>query len=423
MDAAAAPIRRTFGEVVRPILKFLIFGALIGLAIFAMVKLFKLYFDMRNTLPTDSNNAAIAARQVQKYDELYLRRQPKPVTALTPSNAPLINYNILGCRNAGYLGPARDGVFSEDNAVRIALRAGCRAFCLNISTVESIESPVLIARSAFGDKISNNVGSIRRVCEALVRHAPRKEPIIVVLYFDRLPHINQSDIASVKFMMDVATSLAPLRYRHLGMTESGDYRRQAQQDNLFLRDRSLFDGKFIILTNADTSAFRPGALPSSKGLPAITSENDLDLWVHGRLFSYTTTTLGVTSTVGTSRSSGPRIETAAYYQELPEASMVSAIPNSKVNWTMVMDAGGELPWHGPLVDKILNKAGVSCLMVDVFRDDLETTGGPMTADYFKPSGWRMKPEELRYVVPAAIPVSQPNPQMNANGGFLAAPET
>jgi hypothetical protein len=310
--------------------------AIVGLLV-AVGYFFKFLYDNytedKRTVPTEENNKAIAAAQIAKYDPLYLRRDLRGPEA----DAPLINYNVLGCRIGGYVGPVFSGIFDEDNAIRIALRAGCRAFCLNISTVEGTASPVLIVRTMNGDRISNNVGSVYKVCQALVRHAPRDEPIILFLYFERIPNPNAYDVATIKFMMDVAIGLKPLRNRHLGLTNEGDYRRQKMQDMLFLRNRSQFDGKFIILTNMDTTGFRPGVLPTTKDLPAITTDNDLDLWSHGRVFTYTTTSLGATAGPGDSKTSGPRVETIDYFKSIPADRLPETVASGKVNWTMAMN--------------------------------------------------------------------------------------
>jgi hypothetical protein len=193
------------------------------------------------------------------------------------------------------------------------------------------------------------------------------------------------------------------------------------QDTLFLQNRSQFDGKFIVLTNADTSKFRPGALPNMKDLPAITQTNDLDLWTHARVFSLTSIGLGITALVGESKTVGPRVETPAYFMAIPDTQTSGTVADSKVKWTIALNAGVDTePTDPKVLDKLLNKLGVSCIMVDVFRPDL--AAGIMSKDYFGPSGWRPKPEGLRYVRPAPIQLTAPNPQMDANGGFLQSPQ-
>jgi hypothetical protein len=410
--------RRSTADVLKPIITFIVIGGIVTGVVYFAIWMAKEYRNLSRTIPTKENIARISAEMTAKYDKLYLQQQPKAASSLNPADMPLINYNILGCRVAGYYGAEGGGVFDEENAVRVALRAGCRAFTLNISTVESAEGAIMVARFENGDMTSLNIGSVRRVATALMQHAPTNEPIILLLYFDRVPASTQ---ASIKLMMDVATALGPLRDRHLGMTDAGDYRRQAMQDTLFIQNRSQFDGKFIILTNANTSLFRPGVLPSTKGLPAITPTNDLDLWSHGQIFSVTSTGLGITALVGKSRTSGPIVETPAFYMGIPETQYVNVVADSKVKWTIAMDAGVDnKPIDIKVLNTMLNTLGVSCIMTDVFREDLATN--IMSKGYFGPSGWRAKPVELRYVRPAPIQLTQLNPQMDANGGFLQTPQ-
>jgi hypothetical protein len=417
--------RRSLREVLMGILKFTVIVGLIVAVGFFFKFLYDIYMEDRRTIPTAENNKAIAAAQVAKYDQLYLSRNTGGTEGFqNPSdgrsgNIPLINYNVLGCRMAGYVGPVFSGIFDEDNAVRIALRAGCRAFCLNIGMLEKAASPVLLVRSKNGDLISNNIGSIRKVCQSLANNAPSNQPIILFLYFEKLPNKNPYDLSSMKFMMDVALGLAPLRRRHLGLTDAGDFRRQKMQDTLFLNNRSAFDGKFIILTNVDTTGFREGAIPSTNELPRITPDNDLDLWTHARVFTYTTTSLGATSTPGESKGSGPRVETPAYFSGISEENTPDIAKNSMVNWTIAMNSSIDAAPHTPAQLKdLLDVKGVSCVMADVFQDGLFDEKRLLSKDYFGPSGWRIKPQALRYTRPADIPISKPSQDLNAVAGIM-----
>ena len=403
--------RRSLPEVIKSLVKILVIVGIIIGAGFLMKFLFDSYMESKRTIPTPENNVAIANKQLEKYNPIYMMRDPGG----PEGDAPLIDYNVLGCRFTGYLGPTKSGVFNEDAAVNLALRAGCRVFCLNIGTVDAIDGPVLVVRTGNGDLISNNVGSINKVCQALERHSTTRDPIIIFLYFNRLPSVNMYSPETMKFMMNVATGLQPLRNRHLGLTSEGDYRRQKMQDTLFLRSRSLFDGKFIILTNVDTSGFRPGVLPSNKGIPEINPNNDLDLWTNARISTYTSVSLGLTTPPKLSTASGPRVETVDYFMGIGESGMVQAIGNSAVNWTIAMN---NAPDYEPIppnkLDKMLDKTGVACVLVDVFTDGLFADNMILSKKYFGKSGWRLKPEGLRYVKPKEEKIGAQNPQANTS---------
>lgn len=390
------------------------------------------YYDAKNNLPTPENNALIAANQSAVNAAYYNSRSVQPIGELgtKAEDRTFINYNMLGCRIAGYMGPIASGVFKEAEAVQYAIKAGCRVFMLPIGTVQSYESPVLVVRGPGGDKISNNVGSVREVCKALAQHAPLRgagaEPLIVILYFEALPGKNPYDPVAVKFMKDVAAGLAPLQEKMLGMTPQGDYRRQGMQDMLFLRDRADFDGKIIVMTNLDTKAFREEKFRTEAAL-------DLDLMVHARLFAETSTNLGITGRPDQAKVSGPRLETFDYFSDIPDANLPAEIAKSKVQWSIAMSpnvfAG---PPKGELLKKLLDERGVSCLMVDICSDPAalfnatDDGGKPTTTvfskGYFKTSGFRLKPEALRYRRPEPVKLQDLNQAADAHGGAISSPK-
>jgi hypothetical protein len=398
---------------------------LLVLAVYGIARLIMFlkgsYTESQDTLPTAANNARIAAEQIAKLDPIYVNKGNLPAaqigTGLSVEEKALINYNMLGCRLAGYIGPLESGVFAEDDAVRIAMRAGCRVFMLPIDKLLSAENPMLIVRNHNGDKISNNEGSIAKVCAAIDKYAPSgaaADPIIIILYFNTLPSANPYDQKSLKFMMDVAAGLAPLKNRHLGLTAEGDYRRQKMQDMLFLRPRAEFDGKYIILTNADTKGFREGVLPARP--EGLTPALDLDLWTHGRLYARTSQGLGITATPTAAMTSAPMLESLDYYMSLPDNKLPEVVAQSKVDWAV--EAGTPALPTATSLGRMLDKLGVSCVMVDVFAEGLM----PAIDKYFGKSGFRLKPDELRYKIPRPIDIPPPPPQLNAKGGFVQSPK-
>ena len=71
---------------------------------------------------------------------------------------------------------------------------------------------------------------------------------------------------------------------------------------------------------------------------------------------------------------------------------------------------------------LLDKVGVSCLMVDVFSADTKGLDeGVFGKSYFAKSGFRLKPAALRYKLPKPIPLSAPNKQLDARGGHVQTP--
>jgi hypothetical protein len=399
--------------------KYLFIGIVAALALYGIYRIIKLLIDLyyknKRELPTPENNARIAAEQIKAFEPMYMNKGNAPMdtvaSGLAKDERALINLNMLGAFNAGYLGPTVSGVFAEDDAVRIAMRAGCRAFYLPVDMLESSNSPVLIVRSQSGDKISNNVGSIAATCDAISRYAPATDPVIIVLYFRKLPSANPYDPKSMKFMMDVAAGLAPLRNRHLGLTSEGDFRRQKMQDTLFLRPPGELEGKFIVLANVDTKGFREGVLPSlPKGLtPAL----DLDLWTHARISGEKEEKQKVV---------GPDAETDEYYASLPDSKLPDIIAQSKVNWMMNIPAVTAAVPVG--FEKMLDKLGLSCSFVNIFAEDSKAVADKVFGkEYFQKSGFRLKPAELRYKKLAPVQLSAPNKQLDMKGGFIEIKNT
>jgi hypothetical protein len=339
------------------------------------------------------------------------------IPPLADDEKALINYSVLTCNNAGYLGPRADGVFREDDAVRIAFKAGARAFVLRIDTADETKDPVLVVRNAGGDKISNNVGSIKKTIDAIAKYSPAgaaAEPIIIILFFNRLPSGNAYSAESQRFMQKVAESLGALKNRHLGLTPHGDFRRQGLGDKLFIYDRSEFDGKYIILTNADTKVFRQKPVAASE---------DLDLWVHARLFADTTEKIGITEVPRNTKMVSPRLETPSYFTNIPDERLPTATARTKVEWTIAMDAA--TPAVSPSrqsLSLMLDKLGVCSVPVNIFDDNpKELLEGAMAPDFYGIVSWRPKVPDLRYKKPKPIKLASPSKQLDAKAGLLPVP--
>ncbi len=407
------------------------------------------YNRSKDYVSNGPNNYRIVSEQVKKFESMYMRMPDRlsvfqaeikgliakigdklapgaPATAANTLSIPplaadekaLINYSVLTCNNAGYMGPRENGVFSEDNAVRIAYRAGARAFVLRIDTTKASKSPQLVVRNLGGNKISNNTGSIKKTINAIANYAPTgasSEPIIVILFFNNLPSKNPYSPVSQRFMEEVASALQALKTRHLGMTPHGDFRRQQLADKLFIYDRSEFDGKFIILTNVDTNVFRE---------KKVSADRDLDLWVHARLYADTTAGIGVTEVPKNAKMVSPRLETPSYFINVPDERLTTTLARTKVEWTMAMD--GITPKQTPSRENLalmLDKIGVSCVPLDLFDDNVKALlEGGMAEDYYGRVSWRPKMPELRYKVPKPITLASPNQKLDAKGGLLPVPK-
>ncbi len=405
----------------------------IGYSIYAAIRGF-IYNNSH--ISTPENNARIAAEQLVAYESLYLADNKLPayqvaanglkakdltIPPLKEDELALINYSMITADNAGYIGPLANGVFAEEDAVRIAYRAGARAFVLRIDYLNDGKDPVLMVRNKDGDKISNNVGSIRKVAEAIAAGAPRgatAEPVFVILFFQRLPNKNAQSKESLDFMGKVAESLAPLKDRHLGLTSDGDYRRQAQQDMMFLRPRTEFDGKFIVMTNVDTSGFR-----DPEGTKGIKPGADLDLWTHARLFCDTTTGLGATVPPEGVKTAGAFAETINYFTNLPEERAATTVAKTKVQWTIALDASTGPALEAKTLKMLLDKYGVCSVPINVFdADEKAMKAGAFAREFYGQVSYRPKVPEVRFVLPKPVTLAIPNKQLDARGGYLPVPK-
>lgn len=433
--AATVPTKRVLsaGQVLKYFLYFIIIAAIIGLIIYGIISLVNTINKGNSTRATPENNAIIKEKQIKKFEPIYMQRDKLPAfqmatAGLKSHNIPplneeqlaLINYNILTANYAGYVGPNTNGVFAEDDAIRIAMRAGCRAFVLHIDYVDSDPNvPVLVVRNAGGDKISNNTGNIRRVAQAINNYMPRgsaSDPIIVILFFHRLPDKNPYSATSLKFMSLVAESLEPLKDKHLGMTADGDYRRQAQADMLFLRNRSEYDGKVIVLSNVDTSGFR-----NQKVLPSLMPGQDLDLWTHVRIYREVSERLGITTAPEDIKTVASLVETPEYFTNLPDDRVAKQVANSKVRWTIAMHNSLGPAYLPKTMKTLLDERGISSLPVNVFDDDMSKT--ILSNEFFGNSGYRPKVEAMRYNKPNPVKLAMPNKQLDAKGGIIPMPST
>lgn len=437
--AAAATVKQTL--TVKEILYYFLVGLAIAAVIAAIV--YGIYAVIRRFnynkahIDTPENNARITAEQIETYEALYLADSKLPAYQVaanglkTPSltipplkedELALINYSMITADNAGYIGPLENGVFAEEDAVRIALRAGARAFVLRIDYLETGPAdPVLIVRNKNGDKISNNVGSIRKVAAAIAAGAPRgstAEPIFVILFFQRLPNKNMHSKELLAFMSKVAEALAPLKDRHLGLTSDGDFRRQAQQDTMFLKPRAEFDGKFIVMTNVDTSGFR-----DPTGTKAVAAQADLDLWTHARLFCDTTTGLGMTVAPEGAKTQGAFAETINYFTNIPEERLATTVAKTKVQWTMALDASTGPALQPVTLKTLLDKFGVCSIPINIFDADINAMkAGVFAKDFYGQVSFRPKVPDVRFVIPKPVALAIPNKELDARGGYLPVPK-
>jgi len=345
----------------------------------------------------------------------------------------LINTSVLTTRLVGYSGPYTSGVFDEDNATRIAISSGARCLILEIGRETNSLEPMLIYRDSWGIKQSLNMGSIQRVAKSIagrafttsndaVPPALANDPLFIVLYFASAPNMGNKPANYVRFLAKVAEQLAPLKGLLVAQTPAGDFRRQALESQLFFQPYTTFSKRIIMLTNADTSAFRNLAGLGLSG--EIGPSGDLDLMIHSRLYSKESPSpLGISTTPTNSQSPAAVITTPNYWLQIPPDRFVDAQSQTKRAWTLVMDpiSDDANSISQENLDSILVKYGVQSTPLVLFDNKTNTDifTGP-NRPYSK-SAWSVKPELLRFIPPKVIIVQKPIPSTNSGGGALVAP--
>jgi hypothetical protein len=346
----------------------------------------------------------------------------------------LINTSVFATRLTGYLGPYSSGVFDEDVATRLALSSGARCLVIEIDHEVGSNEPKLVYRDAWGIKQSLNTGSIEKVAKSIAGRAfvasndsvpasVAEDPLIVVLYFVSAPDITKAPRDYVRFLGKVATELQPLRNLIVGQTPQGDFRRQAQESKLFFEQVSIFKSRVLVLCNADTTPFRRLA---SLGLAGeIGSAQDLDLFVHARLYAQESpSSLGL-STAPTSSSGASAIITSPnYWNYMPPDRLAQAQTQTKKTWTLVMPpvASEKGVYTKEDLKDLYTKYGVHAVPCTIFDSKEITDLFVAKGSHFNAGAWMMKPELLRFIPPRPILGLKASPQTNASGGFVSSPK-
>lgn len=309
--------------------------------------------NLNKTTATPANAKATLQAQIiaiQKVISIYYknRSDARSIVKSTPralgdqvqeNENSLINFAALTCQDTGYIGPLENGVFAENDAVNMALRAGARCFVLNIDYHEDQTLPIdlfgkpgeprLIYRDS-GDAIRCiNTGSIQLVTQALGNIAfsntvsNPNDPLLIVLFFVREPKGSVDD--KLVYYSKVAQQLEPLIPYHLGQTPQGDYHRQQKQNDLLYQPIMEFEKKVIFISNADTSIFRSKQFAPTK---------DLDYFVNLRLYKESTDTYGVTANVDSKVMPRGIVNSVQNFTIIPTDKYKDTSDSTKMRWTM-----------------------------------------------------------------------------------------
>jgi hypothetical protein len=429
--------------------------------------------NLNKTTATPANARTILQSQlnaIQKVITLYYknRSDARSIVKSTPralgdqvqdSENSFGNFSVLTCQDTGYIGPLDNGVFAENEAVNMALRAGARCFVLNIDYHEDQTLPIdlfgkpgeprLIYRDS-GDAIRCiNTGSIQLASQALANIAfsntisNPNDPLVVVLFFAREPKGSVDD--KLVYYSKVAQQLEPLIPYHLGQTPQGDYHRQQKQNDLLYQPITEFEKKVIVISNADTSIFRSKQFAPTR---------DLDYYVNLRLYKESTDTYGVTGNVDNRTMPRGIVNSVQNFSILPQDKYKDTSDSTKMRWTIAFTRSGVGVSIGALnfLQRTLGVQSVplwffstqqpsSSAIKELRSSSLPSASAPAAPGSAPPLDDKPKEEELpklmaiwtqasfvpkpkaiRFMRPATFTPKAPSTKLDANQGNLTAPK-
>lgn len=380
--------------------------------------------DAKNNLSTDSNNIRKKTGQVAALDLFYnINFNAKKGMEEAYKSAPaeqrmLINSHVLSMRNIGYLGPYEYGVYDEQDGVRYALACGARCLILDIDYYKAIEGPALVLRDKDGVQISNNYGSIQKVCQAIadntftimgnyVPYGLSKDPLIVVLNIHKTPDIVQDQAGYIKFLRQIGKQVQPLQKILLGNTPRGDYRRHAKSGELWFRPIQELRNSCILLCNVDTSILQMGDVYK---VGKTGFAEDLDYMVHGFVAKDINKLKDNDCAV---------ITTSTELLTTPTQNISDRIKITKSKFTIVLDNQDSLVEKEKL-DKLLKNYGVHSVPFSLYND--ESSIAPWlqknvsAGGLYSKNSWVLKDLPLRYIPPKPIVTVAQNAKVNTNMG-------
>lgn len=360
----------------------------------------------------------------------------RPVTELLATGVMLeveqclVNFNVLGCRFTGYLGPFDQGYFDPEKAILYSVKAGCRCFVLEIDYIDECKGetisyyPRIVVRDENG-RIRMKANSNKPICNS-VRHSNistvcnyineyafgsmvpnSSDPVIIVLYFLRTPPGNYKSKAVLDYYSNVAKGLSAFNNRLVtNELEGGNFYRQKQEGRLLINRITDYNNKVLIFSNANTNGFRD--------VKTYAPMEDLDYLVNLRM-AYSQTKLGVTENL--SGASYGILDTAESYSMIPSDRIEDVADSTKLRWTLCLSSDPSKPVSADLYKKI-GKIGVQCVPIHIFDP---SNGFMFTDKTFKTYSYIPKPESLRYIKPPIVIPGEPNPTTNAKHGKLRAP--
>ena len=367
------------------------------------------------------NSYGVSSEQVKilsdRYDQLPSK---KPVSDLLANLSKLprfdpmpiseqcfVNFYSLACRFSGFIGPMDEGYWDPETSIRLAVKAGCRTFVLEIDYMDECMGdtvsyyPRIAIRDVQGrlrinyesDKPACNSGrrsNIRDVCGKINDYAfssactNNTDPVVIVLYFLRQPPGAYNSNTVLEYYSNVAKSLSCFQNRFLtNELDGGTYYRQTQESKLLMNNIKDYYNKVLIFSNANTSGFRTKS-------SAYASHEDLDFLVNLRLKYNPPANSNIIDNGG----NFGVLSTVEDYLQIPADRSYGLKEDTKIHWTLCLSSDPSIPVSKPLYKTITSRFGIHCVPIVLFdfKNDFM-----FSDDSFKKYSFIPKPADLRYI--------------------------
>ena len=310
----------------------------------------------------------------------------KTAVAEGPTNSEqvtLVNIQPVSVKQTGYVGPTeKGGEFETDIGVINAVREGVRFFVLQIDYLEKapggsgfdpINTPTLLYRDDSGSLISKNGASIADIAKQLSTYAfnadfpSNIQPLVVYLHFVRSPNLIAKPDKYLKFMMDVATALAPIQPLILDKHDSTDFTRQKNERVLLYSPLKNFEKKILLWTNADTTVFRS---VEKLSIAPIALNQDLDYMTSMRVYlDNSKDTFGITTVAPDTAYAVivpfKRLKAMKDKRNAPNKEKQDFAMKGKTRFVIAMPGQTEEITQTD-IDKVLKTAGVNTVPMNLF---------------------------------------------------------
>jgi hypothetical protein len=373
-------------------------------------------------LPTQQNMVNIAAAQTTAIEAALgaVTMKKEPMKTLGNDRNFLINHHVLATIGSGYLGPVRDGVFSEQQAIKLAISSGVRCFVFDI--FEDKNGAARMKNSVNGVKVSLNNGHLgKALCSTdqvafgsmlgATQNFMENDPVIYYLRFEKPP--------SPKAAQEIADAFYRIRGSVLRSNSKGEFTHRKSEGQLFFLNPEDLSKKIIVLTNIDTGVYHKGI--------STTSRPDLDYYVHGRVYKITDNQKDVNTRYAYEIP-------LSYVSDLDDEGVQDLVKKTRVAWSIVIPPSTEYIYTDDDIKKI-NACGIQAVATYALRDVVLDAAGSNMKDgkvkripvlnMFRTRGsqgaYVAKKEEQQYVRPKPAPIEAAPKEFNSNGGMLVTP--